>query len=164
MVNHIQENIFRLIESTSFAWSTENIFIIGKGPSIDELIGFSLPDGLIINVNDSEKIIQGNLGVFSGNWVRHSLKDRGFNCQYYLAGKPLTSTVSHDLLPAIPLEFDTEELTLYRFGLDEYYDELFVLSNALKVCRHVASKTKKNQVCICLDLISLLPREKSVKV
>ncbi len=144
MANRIQESIYRLIGSTDLGWTTENVFIIGKGPSIDELSGFSLPNGLIININDSEKIIQGHIGVFSGNWVRHSLKESGFNCSYYLAGKPLAAGVAHDVLPAIPLEIDTEELVLYRFGLEEFYDDHFVLSNALKVCRQIAVKTGKH--------------------
>jgi sialic acid synthase SpsE len=143
MENRIQENIFRLTESTGSASGTDAIFVVGKGPSVDELEGFRLPPGIIININDSEKIIQGHIGVFSGNWVRHSLKERGFKCGYYLAGKPLPSTISHDVLPAIPLEFDSEELILYRLGLDEYYDESFVLANALKVCRDIARKRGK---------------------
>lgn len=138
MANRILENIFRQIRNTDSAWSTDNIFIIGKGPSVDELDGFELPDGLIININDSEKIIQGHIGIFSGNWVRHSLKERGFKCRYYLAGKPLPVHVPHDLTLPFPLEIDSEELILYRFGLEEYYDESFVLCNALKLCRQLA--------------------------
>jgi sialic acid synthase SpsE len=153
MTNSIQENIYKLIRSTGSGSNTENIFIIGKGPSIDELEGFTLPPGLVININDSEKIIQGHLGVFSANWVRHSLKDRGFKCQYYLAGKPLPKEVPHEILPAIPLEYDDEELTLFRIGLDEYYDEPFVLTNALKVCAHIAghTKTKPNVYLLGFD-------------
>jgi len=106
------------------------------------MVGFSFPEGLIININDAEKIIQGNIGIFSSNWVRHSLKERGFKCQYYLAGKPLPGDIPHTVLPAIPIEYDDEELSTYRLGQDEYFDETFVLLNALKVCRHVAGMTK----------------------
>ncbi len=130
-----------MAKNTGFGSAVKDIFIIGKGPSIDELDGFSFPKGLILNVNDSEKIIQGHIGVFSNNWVRQSLKERGFKCQYYLAGKPLPANVLHTVLPAIPFEYDGEELTTYRLELEEYYDESFVLSNALKICRHVAKLT-----------------------
>src|SRR5690348_3280872 len=116
MTKSIQENIYQLIRNIDSGWDGDPIFIIGKGPSIDELEGFTMPKGLVININDSEKIIQGSIGVFSGNWVRHSLKDRGFKCKFYLAGKPLPSDVPHALLPAIPLEFDDEDLTTYRLG------------------------------------------------
>src|SRR5918993_3736044 len=142
MINPIQENIYRLIKNIDFGSGVKNIFIIGKGPSIDELDGFPFPEGLIINVNDSEKIIQGQVGIFSSNWVRHSLKERGFKCEYYLAGKPLPAIVPHTVLPAIPFEYDGEELSTYRLELDDYYDESFVLSNALKVARHVGKLTE----------------------
>jgi sialic acid synthase SpsE len=140
MAKRIQENIYQLIKNTSSRSSIENIFIIGKGPSIDELADFVFPDGLIININDSEKIIQGQLGIFSANWVRHSLKERGFRCGYYMAGKPLPTEIHHDILPPIPLEYDDEELATFRLGLEEYYDEPFVLLNALKVCASIAKK------------------------
>ncbi|MCK6618199.1 MAG: N-acetylneuraminate synthase family protein [Cyclobacteriaceae bacterium] len=143
MTSRILESIFSQIGSTDSAWSTDNVFIIGKGPSIDELEGFELPPGLVININDSEKIIQGHIGVFSANWVRHSLKDRGFKCRYYLAGKPLPAQVPHDLTLPIPLEIDSEELILYRFGMEEYYDEGFILLNALKICRQLSIHLKK---------------------
>jgi N-acetylneuraminate synthase len=143
MTKHIQENIYQLIRSIGSGWDGETIFIVGKGPSLDELEGFQTPSGLVINVNDSEKIIQGQLGVFSGNWVRHSLKERGFKCLFYLAGKPLPSDVPHALLPAIPLEYDDEDLTTHRLGLDEFYDEPFVLVSALKVCVQIARYTQK---------------------
>src|SRR5687768_7723383 len=128
MAKSIRENIYRQISDIDSRSSIENIFIIGKGPSIDELEGFGFPEGLIININDSEKIVQGNICVFSSNWVRHSLKERGFKCQYYLAGKPLPKEIPHDVVPAIPFEYDDEDLTLFRLGQDEYFDEPFVLT------------------------------------
>lgn len=73
--------------------------------------------------------------------MRQSLKDRGFKCEYYLAGKPLPANIQHSVLPAIPFEYDGEELTTFRLELNEYYDEPFVLSNALKVCRQIAKLT-----------------------
>jgi len=123
--------------------NTSSIFIIGKGPSIDELTDINLLDGLIININDSEKIIQGNIGVFSANWVRHSLKDRGFKCQYYFTGKPLPAAVPHTVLPPIPIELDSDELMLFRFELSTFFDESFVLLNALKICKQIAEEQAK---------------------
>jgi N-acetylneuraminate synthase len=153
MTNHIQDSIYRLIKNTGFGSGVKNIFIIGKGPSIDELDGFPFPEGLILNINDSEKIIQGHIGIFSSNWVRQSLKERGFKCQYYLAGKPLPAIVPHSVLPAIPFEYDGEELTIFRFESDDYYDEPFVLSNALKVCRDIGklTHTKPNVYLLGFD-------------
>jgi sialic acid synthase SpsE len=143
MTKNIKENISRLIENIDSAWDAEHVFIIGKGPSMDELTAFTWPKALIINVNDSEKIVQGSVGVFSANWVRQSLKDRGFQCKYYLAGKPLPADVPHDVLPPVPFEYDDEDLTTFRLELDEFYDESFALANALKMARILAAFKKK---------------------
>jgi sialic acid synthase SpsE len=153
MTKNIQENIYKLIKNTASESNIENIFIIGKGPSIDDLEGFRFPKGIIININDSEKIIQGNIGIFSANWVRHSLKDRGFKCEFYLAGKPLPHDVAHELLPPAPLEYDDDDLTIFRLEQEEFYDEPFVLLNALKTCVVIAGfqKTKPNVYLLGFD-------------
>jgi sialic acid synthase SpsE len=144
MMKNIKDNIYQLIENIGSGSAVDKIFIIGKGPSIDEIGDVAFPPGsLIININDSEKVIQGHIGIFSSNWVRHSLKDRGFKCKYYLAGKPLPSGIAHTVLAAIPFELDDEELSTYRLSRDEFYDETFVLSNALKVAVLVSKITEK---------------------
>ncbi|MBL6444760.1 N-acetylneuraminate synthase family protein [Fulvivirga sp. 29W222] len=143
MASIIMENIYNQIESISSKWKTDNIFIIGKGPSVDQFVNLNYEDHLVININDSEKIIKGDIGIFSANWVRQSLRSNGFHCKYYLAGKPLAREINHDLLPPIPFELDDEELITYRFTKPEYYDEPFVLTNALKLCLDIAKITDK---------------------
>lgn len=109
------------------------IFVIGKGPSLDLVDCSSLPEGIIININDSERVIAGNIGIFSANWVRHSLQEHGFRCEHYLAGKPLPNSVSHELLSPIPIDLDNEDLNTFRLEKETFYDESFVLLNAVKL-------------------------------
>jgi len=129
----MQENIYSQIKNIGSKWRTNNIFIIGKGPSVDNFSTLNFNDGLVLNINDSEKIIQGDVGIFSANWVRQSLKEHGFGCQYYLAGKPLAEDIAHTLLPPIPFALDDEELVTHRLTQKEFYDESFALSTALKL-------------------------------
>lgn len=129
-----EESIYNQVKNISSKWKGEKVFIIGKGPTIDDFSIDDFRDGLILNINDSEKIIQGDIGVFSANWVRQSLKETGFGCSYYLAGKPLDKNTPHTLLPPVPFQFDDEELLLLRVARKEFYDESFSLINALKVC------------------------------
>lgn len=121
------------------------IHIIGKGPSLDAIDLSQLPPGIIINLNDSERIKAGDIGIFSANWVRHSLQEEGFRCGFYLAGKPLPPDVPHDLLPPIPLELDQEELEVVRLEHDAFFDESFVLLNALKVADRIGRLQGKPQ-------------------
>lgn len=133
MMKNTQDNIYTQIESIALKSSNDDIFIIGKGPSIDEINSVGVFPGIVINVNDSEKIVRGDIGIFSENWVRHSLKTVGFNCQFYLAGKSLPEGVNHAVLPNVPIDIDEDELMTFRLELENFYDEKFVLLNALKV-------------------------------
>ncbi len=79
----------RQLKSIASKSKTDNILVVGKGPSVDRINWANVPTGIIVNLNDSERIHAGEIGVFSANWVRHSLNEGGFRCGYYLAGKPL---------------------------------------------------------------------------
>jgi sialic acid synthase SpsE len=134
----MQENISRQLASIASKSNSDRIFILGKGPSLDLVDCAALPPGIIINLNDSERVFAGQIGVFSANWVRHSLQQDGFRCDFYLAGKPLPAAVNHVVLPPIPLEIDDEDMDVFRLGRDEFYDESFVLLTALKAALLIA--------------------------
>ena len=71
---------------SSIIESVANIFLIGKGASIDSLNLTILddPSSLVINVNDSEHIVCGQIGTFSDEWVlRFSRKTIGA-CNAYV--------------------------------------------------------------------------------
>ncbi len=121
------------------------IHVIGKGPSLDTLDLTNLPPGLVINLNDSERITPGDIGIFSANWVRHSLQEEGFRCGFYLAGKPLPGDVPHVVLPPIPIELDQDELEVVRLEKEAFFDESFVLLNAVKVASRIQALRKRPQ-------------------
>ncbi len=136
----MQENISRQIASIASESNTPNIYIIGKGPSIDRVRTDKITDGIIINLNDSEVIKRGDFCVFSANWVRHSLLKSGFSSGFYLAGKPLPDQVPYELLPPIPIEMDHDDLSVHRLQKPEFYDEPLVLLNALKLAIQITKK------------------------
>ncbi len=109
------------------------VFVIGKGPSLDEIALDALPSGLVINLNDSEKIHPGHIGIFSGGWVRAGLQESGYRCQHYLAGQPLPPSVPHTVLPKVPAELNHADMNTLRLERSEFFDEPFVLLNAIKV-------------------------------
>jgi len=141
----MQENISRQIAAIASRSKTDDIFVIGKGPSLDFIDCSALPPGLVININDSERIHAGDIGIFSANWVRHSLQQDGFRCGFYLAGKPLPSTVAHEILPPIPLELDQEELEIVRLERAEFFDESLVLLNVIKVALRIQTAKGRPQ-------------------
>lgn len=62
----------------------------------------------------------------------------------------MPADVPHTVLPAVPLEYDDEDLTTYRLGLEEFFDETFVLATALKVCMLMARESGKRPVVYLL--------------
>jgi N-acetylneuraminate synthase len=139
----MQESISQLIKNTASKSNSDKVFIIGKGPSLDAVKLDALPPGVVINLNDSERIRVGDVGIFSANWVRHSLQDDGFRCGFYLAGKPLPPSIPHVVLPPIPFELDNEDLAILRLQKPEFFDERFVLLNALKFSSVLAKQRGK---------------------
>ncbi|MFC5050676.1 N-acetylneuraminate synthase family protein [Rubritalea spongiae] len=127
------ENISPTLQNIVSKYQGKPIFVIGKGPSLDAIDTSALPEGLIINLNDSERIVPGDVAIFSANWVRHSLQEHGFRSGYYLAGKPLPEEVSHEVLAPTPIELDHEDMNVLRLEKEEFFDESFVLLNAIKL-------------------------------
>ena len=136
----MQEHISRLVADIAAKSSSDRVFIIGKGPSLDAVKLDALPSGVVLNLNDSERIRVGDVGIFSANWVRHSLQEDGFRCGFYLAGKPLPQSIPHQVLPPIPFELDNEDLAILRLQKPEFFDEPFVLLNALKFASALAKQ------------------------
>jgi sialic acid synthase SpsE len=141
----MQENISHRIADIASRSKTDDIYVIGKGPSLDLIDCTSLPPGTVINLNDSEHIHAGDFAIFSANWVRHSLREKGFRCHYYLAGRPLPPEVPHQVLPPIPIDLDEDELAIVRLEKDEFFDEPFILLNALKLSLHLQRLRDKPQ-------------------
>ena len=55
------ESSYRRLHDIASRFDTNNIFIIGKGPSIDEMDPSVVEQGLTININDSERIAKGQI-------------------------------------------------------------------------------------------------------
>jgi sialic acid synthase SpsE len=139
----MQDSLQEKIKAIASRCESNDVFIIGKGPSADGVECDALPPGFIINLNDSERIRAGDVGIFSANWVRQSLEEEGFRCGFYLAGKPLPRSVSHEVLPSIPPELDHHELNILRIERREFFDESFVLLNAFKIAMRISELKEK---------------------
>ncbi len=135
----MQELIERKVAELAAKETGDVIYVIGKGPSLDGIDLPAMTPGITITLNDSERILPGDVGVFSANWVRHSLNEEGFRCGFYLAGKPLPSEVAHVVLPPIPIDLDQDELEVVRINERAFFDEPFVLLNALKLADRIGA-------------------------
>ena len=55
--------------------STNDIFIIGKGPSIDLVSQKVLEGALVIAINDSDRIHKSDITIFYADWVKKSIEN-----------------------------------------------------------------------------------------
>lgn len=136
----MQEALTELLRDLAKRYASNQLYILGKGPSLDEIDLDSMPSGVLINLNDSERVKPGDIAIFSANWVRHSLEDEGFKAGFYLAGTPLPPSVPHVVLPPTPLELDHEDMNILRLLQPDFFDESFVLLNAIKICLAIAKR------------------------
>ena len=118
----------------------EDIFIIGKGASIDELQSDLLKGKIIINANDSESIVCGDIGVFHHDWVLDHFESVRPRCHLYVTNRTGPSGVQ--ILPARYLSNDAEiDLFIERF----FDHETLWLENAVVLsCLRVANEIAKS--------------------
>lgn len=82
-----------------------DIFLIGKGASIDalNLAVLDAPSSLVINVNDSEHIAVGEIGVFADDWVLRFSKKTVGGCRMYVVPDDLVEMAQIIGKPILPI-------------------------------------------------------------
>lgn len=128
------ENFSSQIESIASALP-DNIFVIGKGASIDSIhIAHLREKGFVINLNDSERILNGHLSIYKSEWAHESINDYGFQSDLYLT----TSEFQNSYKPfyvanSAPQTQFSQDLLFNRFDQEELLIEEPLFITALKV-------------------------------
>jgi sialic acid synthase SpsE len=139
------ENSFGQIENIASKYQTDNIFILGKGLSADEIDRSIFDNGLTITINDAEKIARGDIGVFHAPWVVDSLKRSGFGCAVYVTNQPLPAGVARLAAEYVPPDQFSSDLLVQRFHDEELLVEDVMLITAIKIARIVAAQRMRRQ-------------------
>ena len=116
-----------------------DIAIIGKGASIDAIQIDSLKEMIIINANDSESIIPGDIGVFHHGWVLDRFEILPPKCRLYVTDRIMQPGAN--VLPARYAPYK-EESALF---ISRFFDvENLWLENAAVIsCLRVANELAK---------------------
>lgn len=145
-------SISSLIDSIASTYSTDTVIILGKGPSVDSVDRRVFDEGLVIALNDAERICPADVSLIHEPWVVGSLRDSGFRSKLYLssipfeaAGRPVV------VLPYQPLSQESSELLMTRlFDEDELVIEELMLLTALKIALLVAKLRGRRQTVYML--------------
>lgn len=141
----MQETIYNQLRSIVSESNGDNVFVIGKGPSVDNYLGRRFPNGLTITINDAEKVVRGDIAICTGNFVASSLLRTGFSCKLYLTGTPLPAYVNHIILPDVPQDLRDDDYIVRRLQSNVAYNEAFGLLNAIKIALIVSSIRGRKQ-------------------
>ncbi len=80
----MQENLFAPLEKIASAYSSDTIFILGKGPSADLVPSEVFENAVMIGLNDAERIYLADISVFHADWVIPALSEQGPCAQLYV--------------------------------------------------------------------------------
>ncbi|MDA7496614.1 N-acetylneuraminate synthase family protein [Akkermansiaceae bacterium] len=141
----MMEDFFRQIKNIASKYDTDDIFILGKGPSIDEVeVSFS-QKGIVIAINDAERIAPADISLFHDEWVIGSCREHGFVSDFYMTSHELPAGVPCLQVPHVRPNQESSNLIVQRFNDDEFRLEDVLLISALKIARTVATSRMRRQ-------------------
>ncbi|NUQ81820.1 MAG: N-acetylneuraminate synthase family protein [Bacteroidetes bacterium] len=134
------------LEHLASSYTTDTIFILGKGPSIDQIDPSIFKNCFTIGINDSERIHPVDVSIFHADWAEKAVSENGQKSRFYLmAGQPSLLTRDYSVLPYIPLTQASSDLIMQRFLADSLEIEDIMFLSALKVARKIADIRKRPQ-------------------
>ncbi len=127
-------------------YTTDTIFILGKGPSADAVDQIDFSGSLVIGINDAERIFPADISIFHADWVARSIRDNGFRSQLYVAPFAFDAgSKAVSVAPYAPLVEDTTDLMMQRFQSPAFIIEDVLFLSALKIAQLVAKERGRNQ-------------------
>lgn len=141
------ENFSSQISNIASTYGTDNIFILGKGPSADLVHPEVYAGSLVIGINDAERIAPADISIFYERWVAESLKDIGYRSRLYVTSLNDFSPEGHSVVhvPHIPLTQSSSELLMQRFMSDELVIEDLLFITAIKLAKKIADVRQRPQ-------------------
>ena len=138
----ILENIFR-------QYPDKPVYVIGKGASMEALPDGFQPDGLILNINDSELLIQGDIVIATEPWVATHLEEHPPSASLYLSNT--SQNLPHEfILEPMPEDLARDTLVMRRLEEDTLFSETVGLVTAVKICKLLSRFREKPVECYFL--------------
>ena len=133
------DSFSNLIGDIASTYATDTIFILGKGPSVDDVRPEVFAGSLVIGLNDAERIAPVDVTIFHADWVKQGLAASGYRSRLYLTSADFEAPGRRTLhAPHYPLTQESSDLVMQRFMTDEFAVEDILFLSALKVARTVA--------------------------
>ena len=132
-------NFSTQIKDIVSTYGTDTIFILGKGPSADEIPVEVFAGSLVIGINDAERIYPADISIFYEDWVMRALHETGPRARLYLTSAELKAPNAQVVqLPHLPLTQENSDLMVQRLLSDDIVIEDVLFMTALQVARTAA--------------------------
>jgi len=140
------EDFSSLIADIASTYSTDTIFILGKGPSADLVRPEVFAASLTIGLNDAERIAPVDISIFHAEWVQKGIAASGYRSRLYLTSTDFNPPGRRAVkVPHYPLTQESSDLVMQRFMNDEFAVEDVLFLSALKLARMVARQRGRPQ-------------------
>ncbi len=139
----MMENCLSQIKNTTSKLQTNKIFILGKGSSIGKIKKNLLDEGIVININDSERFYPGQFCFVHSLWALESIKANGFKAGCYFSSRELPANINREQLPYEPETFDSAEKTLANIENGKLTVTDFLFISALKLALLISGEFNK---------------------
>ena len=142
-----------LLEKVIESKLEKDIFIIGKGSSIDSIDHLKIQDSIIINLNDSELVVAGDICVFHDLWVAEYFKSHKPQCGLYISDKEIDGDVEQIICHFEPHNPESAQFLISRFFSKEIQLEQSLIVSALRVADEIGriTNSKKNVYLLGFD-------------
>ena len=165
------EECLSRIKDIASTYQTNEIFILGKGPSIDFIDQEVFKNSLVITLNDAERIYPSEISIFHGEWVKKSIANEGINSSLYITSTDFDasnfSKISTSIRrPYIALNNDNGDLMIQRLLGDEIIIEDILFLTALQITRQIAllKKVKQKVFMVGFDFSPLDGQSKKIDI
>lgn len=149
----MQENLFSPLKKIASAYSSDTIFILGKGPSADLVPPEIFENSVVIGLNDAERIYPADISVFHADWVIPALAEQGAKAKLYVTSTNFsTPNAAIYKAPHLPLSQETSDLMVQRLLGDEIVVEDVLFMSALGIARKIAQIRKRTQTVYLIGL------------
>ncbi len=124
----------------------KDILIIGKGRSMDEIRIPSKNDFFVINTNDSERILLGNISVVVNQEAKNYIDNSG-ECDLYITSINLSENLNQVKLNIVNHSPDGNDLIFDRFFSNDIILDKSTIIAALKIANEIGRRSsKRNKV------------------
>ncbi|SFW56569.1 N-acetylneuraminate synthase family protein [Cellulophaga fucicola] len=120
------ENYLNQIKNILSELQTNKVYIVGKGPSLANINPDRLVDGVVFNLNDSERFYPGHFSILHSFWAFQSVQQNEFKSKCYISDRSFPEHIN-----SIKLEYEPDNYESFNSISSSLLSKPVVISDFL---------------------------------